>query len=415
MKALFAASLVALCTGTAYAAPGAESDNTKNNLEQMGFQDSYSKTLTVCPSGCAYSKISDGFTAALNAAHKTLNHSIIVLKIADGTYTETNQIYNNDPLGSFVKIEGNVSQPSRVVVNFTNVRGTNFSGFITSNGGILGSLDGVTLNAIGAQATHTGQQTAWHEQSYGAGVSATSGGIIHLGRHVVINHFYYGVVADDGGVVEARDGGVTVTDAGDVAFMARGNGVISCPSCTARRASDMTSPDTARLGFCFDAERGGALHIDGSTCTGAAVGGVYALTNGKVWAHGVRISAPLTSQVIGIYALSGGAVEAQNSVISGMGTGINAHDTGFIECDACVVEASAGDNITADGGTFVGSGVKSTNAKNGWGFHAFHQGVMRLYGVLSRTQGNARGPFSAESAGSRNGMPYTASSLFVAD
>ena len=128
------------------------------------------------------------------------------------------------------------SDNSKVVINFTGIKGTNGGGFVADAGGIIGMIDGVTLNGVGAQSAHTDTSTSWYDQSYGAGIAASNGGVIHLGTHVTVNHFYYSVVADDGGVIDARGGGVTGTDAGDVNFMARGNGVIVCVPCTADRA-----------------------------------------------------------------------------------------------------------------------------------------------------------------------------------
>jgi len=381
-------------------------------VSNIGLQTVYQSTITVCASGCNYSSVVDGFNAALNASHRLATHGVVMVQIADGTYRERGQVFTNDPASSAVQIIGNLADKSRVQVNFTNIAGTNQSGFIAVGGGQIGLIDGLTINGVGAQATNTAMQTTWKNQSFGAGIIAQGGSVINLGPHLDIEHFYYGVEADDGGVVNARSGGVTAGDAGDVAFMARGNGVIVCPSCTANRASDMTDPNTARLGFCFDAERGGALYIDGSTCTGAAVGGVYALTNGKAWAHGVTVSKPLLSSAIGIYALSGGAIEAQGSTITGMGTGSNSHDGGWVECNGCSITRSSGDNVIADGGLFLASGAKNTGA-GAYGYHAIHQGTMRLYGAVSNTGDNAAGNFSAEPNGTQNGVAFSASSIFV--
>ncbi|WP_143412370.1 hypothetical protein [Gluconobacter sp. DsW_056] len=384
-------------------------DRAVNNIR---LQTVYQRTITVCASGCNYASVVEGFNAALNASHRLATHGVVTVQIADGTYRERDQVFTNDPASSAVQILGNLADKSKVQINFTNIASTNQSGFIAVGGGQIGLIDGLTINGVGAQATNTAMQTTWKNQSYGAGIIAQGGSVINLGSHLDIEHFYYGVEADDGGVINARLGGVAAGDAGDVAFMARGNGVIVCPSCTANRASDMTDPNTAKLGFCFDAERGGALYIDGSTCTAAAVSGVYALTNGKAWAHSVTVSKPLLASAMGIYALSGGAIEAQGSTITGMGTGINSHDGGWVECNGCSITRSSGDNVIADGGLFLASGAKNTGA-GAYGYHAIHQGTIRLYGAVSNTKGNAAGNFSAEGAGTQNGVAFSASSIFV--
>ncbi|KXV48805.1 hypothetical protein AD945_06140, partial [Gluconobacter albidus] len=209
-------------------------------MSNIGLQTVYQRTITVCASGCNYSSVVDGFNAALNASHRLATHGVVTVQIADGTYNETGQVFTNDPASAAVQIVGDVTDESKVQINFTNISGTNQNGFIASGGGQIGLIDGLTINGIGAQASNTSTQTTWKDQSFGAGIVAQGGSVINLGSHLDIEHFYYGVEADDGGVVNARLGGVAAGDAGDVAFMARGNGVIVCPSCTANRASDMT-------------------------------------------------------------------------------------------------------------------------------------------------------------------------------
>lgn len=381
-------------------------------IKSLGFSEEFITKINVCKSGCNYSKVEDGFAAAISSAHKILGHGYIRLMIADGTYIETNQLYTNDPAGAAVQIIGNTIDNSKVVLNFTNVKGNNYNGFSASNGGIIGLIDGVTLNAIGAQSNHTLISTSWYPQSYGSGIQAANGSVIRLGKHITINHFYYSITADDGGVIEARQGGVTGTDAGDVNFMARGNGVIVCVSCHADRAVDMTDPSQAILGECYDAERGGALYIDGSTCTNPNVTGVIALSGGHAWAHGVNVSLPLRPHnSTGLLATENGMIEAQDSTLTGMANGVYAQTAGTIECDRCNIQGSYNDNVVADGGEVMGTATMSRGSQTGYGYHAFHQGRMHLFGVVSLTSGNRLGNFSVEAAGIANGATFTASSI----
>ncbi|KXV51674.1 hypothetical protein AD945_00055 [Gluconobacter albidus] len=95
-----------------------------------------------------------------------------------------------------------------------------------------------------------------------------------------------------------------------------------------------------------------------------------------------------------------------------MGTGINSHDGGWIACDNCSITGSSGDNVLADGGLLLASNAKNTGA-GAYGYHAIHQGTMRLYGAVTGTSGNVAGNFSVESGGTQNGAPFGASSIFV--
>ena len=174
----------------------------------------------------------------------------------------------------------------------------------------------------------------------------------------------------------------------------------------------MTDPSTAVLGEGFDAERGGSLYIDGSTCTNPNVACVIALSGGKAWAHGMTISSPLRPQSsYGLLATETGMIEAQNSVMTGMYSGINAANGGAIECDSCTITGSYGDGVSSDGGIVWGVGVSSQGSQTGSGFHAFHQGVMHLFNVVSNATGNKLGGFSVEPAGTESGIPYAASSI----
>ena len=380
-------------------------------------------TLTVCASGCAYKTIRAAWDSATERAHSRQVKSTI--SIGDGNYTETGQFYTDDPADKYVRIVGDTANSAKVVINFTNVGGTGFGGFVVSAGGQIGLIDGVTLNAVGAiegstadkmTGNETATGTSWKAQSYGAGIGAAGpGSLITLGSHVTVNHFYYGLFADNGGMVNAERGGVTVTDAGDVDIMARGNGVIVCTPCTVNRAADSTHTAVANLGSGFDAERGGTLYIDGSTSSNTRTACINALTNGAAWAHDIKCLGGLSGQGQGIAAVEGGTIETfgtTGSTVTGYKNGIYAGAGGYVDVTQAKVSANSGDGISVDGGKLTGSSASSTG-NAGYGLHLFHQGNAVLFTTLANLKGNKAGQVAVEAAGTRNGYAYQGSSLVI--
>lgn len=376
-------------------------------------------TWTVCASGCNYTDpVTAGYAAV---AVKRLNNAIITIQIADGTYTEPNQFYTQCACGAFVQFIGDTANPAAVVLNFTGGAGTNLGGFVASDGGQIGLVDGLTINQVGAQTVENSFGTYWVPQSYGAGVAAAGGGsFVGLGSHLFIHSFYYGVVADDGGMVRALQGGVTATDAGDVDFMARGNGVIVCNGCVANRAADNT-PGGAVLGACFDAERGGALYVDGSTCSNHLVGGIVGLTGGHIWGHQLTVGASLTGTGNGANIWEYASAELGGSTFSG--ANVNCLDiTGYADIGpsgthTTTCTGASGDGIVSDGGTITGSNV-SSKSNGGYGLHALHQGKMIIFNNATPAllTGNTSGPGAADPAGVAPAgawATYAASSLNV--
>jgi hypothetical protein len=350
------------------------------------------ETLNVCQVGCAYPTVRSAWNVAISRAR--FGGVVSTIHIADGTYTETDQFYTDSPAGKFVHIVGNTTDNSRVVINFTNIGGTGLGGFIVSAGGRIGLIDGVTLNGVGAisgstVSNMTGNETAtgtvWNAQSYGAGIGAAgTGSLITLGAHVRVNHFYYGLFADNNGMVDAEQGGVTATDSGDVNMMARGNGVIICTPCTVNRAADTTHTSVAMLGSGFDAERGGTLYIDGSTSVNSYHACINALTNGAAWAHDIKCSGGLNGQGYGFQVTEGGFIETfgtTGSTVTGYTTGIYVGAGSGMDVTDAKVSANSGDGIVVDGGRLTGSGASSTG-NTGYGLHLFHQGNAVLFSTL---------------------------------
>ncbi|WP_336947227.1 hypothetical protein [Asaia sp. HN010] len=389
-----------------------------NDMSRLGFQTSYATTINVCSSGCAYSSVRQAVAQAVTNAHRLFVTGVVNVNIADGTYAEADQIFTNDPYGKYVRIIGNASNPGNVVLKFTNTKGTNLGGFSAYNGGRFGLIDGVTLttpaDGTGPLASvDSSGRNIWNAQSYGSGVQAYgAGSAISLGSHVVIQNFYYGVVADNNGGIDAPGGGVSVTKSGDANYMARGGGVIVCTPCAGSDASDYTAPSTAILGMNFIAERGGSLYIDGSSGSGSLVSGVLALSNGAGWAHNVTLTGGLNSGGNGFAVAEGGVLELTGSSATGYKNGLSAKSAGFISADGASSAANQ-IGVLADGGRIEGNGVTITNNTN-YGIQALHQGSVVMYGTVSKMSGNAAN-FSQQAAGtqSASNTTYTASSIDV--
>lgn len=376
-------------------------------------------TYTVCASGCMFTDPVTAGYAAINA--RRIGSQIITVQIADGVYSEVNQFYTQNPIGGLVQFIGDTANPGAVVLNFTNVAGNNGGGFVANAGGQIGLIDGMTINAVGAQSANTGTGTQWIAQSYGSGIAASGGGsYITVGSHVAVNHFYYGIVADNNGSVIAPGGGVTATDSGDVNFMARGGGVIVCNGCHASRAADTTTGQVI-LGACFDAERGGSLYVDGSTCSGYRVGGIVGLTGGHIWAHTMTVGASLTGAGNGANIWEASSAELDGSIFSGATNNCVDVASGYASIANVSCTGATSDGIYVDlGGRISGNNVNSHN-NGGYGLHASHGGIMELFATYSLLIGNTAGAVASDPAGTSqttggttiSGATYAASSVFL--
>lgn len=373
-------------------------------------------TWTVCASGCLYSSPLD----AWNAAQSTnfLNGAWLTISIADGTYNLNNQFFTSIDKTQNVRVVGDTADPSKVILNFTNTKGTNLSGFAAYKGGKIGLIDGVTIQAptdgTGSLAsTDSSGRHIWNSQSYGAGVQAYGAGSnITLGAHVVIRGFYYSLTADNNGGIDAPSGGVSMSIAGDVNAMARGGGVIVCTPCSATDASDYTDP-TNTLGSNYDAERGGSLYIDGSTGSKSLVNGIVGLTGGHIWAHNTVFSGSLISgSGSGAWVTGNSSAEFMGAKFSGYLNGVLSQSGGEAFIDACAITANT-NGAVADGGHISGAGATIANNTT-YGIQALHQGSVVLFKTYANMSGNGTN-FSVQSAGTQSvsGTSYAASSIDV--
>ena len=373
-------------------------------------------TWTVCASGCTYTSPLTAWNAAVSA--NFISGATLTVSISDGTYNISDQFYTGTANTHHVKVVGNTTTPARVVLNFTNAKGTKLSGFAAWNGGQIGLIDGVTiqqpLDGTGALASvDSSGRHIWNNQSYGGGIQAYGAGSnIQVGSHVVIKDFYYSMVADNNGSIDAPNGGVTMSVAGDVNAMARGGGVIVCTPCSATDVSDYTDPDI-QLGSNYDAERGGSLYIDGSTGSKSLISGIVGLTGGHIWAHNTTFTGSLISgSGNGAWITGNSSVEFTGSRFSGYNNGVNATTGGEAAIDNCTITGNTV-GVLADGGHINGNSATITNNTQ-YGIQALHQGNVVLFGTYSKMSGNGTN-FSTQAAGTQSvsGTSYAASSIDV--
>lgn len=343
-------------------------------------------TLTVCATGCDHAEPLAAWVAA--AARVQQPGESVLIKISDGTYAVHDQFFTDCPCTERIQVIGNPGAPERVVLDFVNITGTNFSGFAANNGGRIGLVDGVLIKGNGAR---TGR-TEWRRDSYGSAVLAEgSGSSVNLGPHVVVDGFYYGILADQGGRVTAD--GSTFRNAGDANLLARFGGVIQCRGCNARTAAHVFGNGAETLGYNALAE-GGSLYVDGSSFADAQVACVAAQSNGIAWAHRVTATGCLGS---GARASQNGFLELNNAHLSHSAVGVYATTGGGLNLDAAEMDHNTREGVLLDGGHAAGSRV-SVHDNGASGIKVMKQGRGEFYKTGPLLTGNAAGPVSVERA-----------------
>lgn len=416
-------SLTALCIGSAVYAQSDEenftsaSDTTRKINEtsatappRPGFVNRPT-AWTVCRTGCTYTDPMTAWNAAM--AVQTFGPQKITISVADGTYDITRQFESAAPSGASVSLIGNTTDNSRVVFNFTNIKGTNHHGFYAHDGGNIGLVDGITMNGVDAIISATETGITWNKDSYGAGFYAFGPSRINLGAHLAINRFYYSVLADDGGFVSAPHGGVTATYAGDVNFLARHNGVIDCEGCSASYAAD-TTWSGATLGCNYMAEDGGEINVTGSTGQYSLVGAVCARTGGHGWASNFTGKGGLGGQVgSGLDVRENGTISAGSSTYTGYAIGAWIQLGGYANVDSCAFRENRDDGIYVTSFGKVEGNAVTITGNGGFGIHLQGQSSAILYNTLKTDIQNKGGLAYVETAGTRNGYSYAASSLYL--
>lgn len=338
-------------------------------------------TRTICAAGCDFPSL----VAARDWVYGRIvvGNAALTLRIADGVYDEADQIFITGETWKRVRIIGNVADPAAVVLNFPAAGG--LPAFGITRGGGLDLIDGVTVNGVGARR----DRTTWAAGANGAAFLVTgSGSHLRAGGHVVVNDFYYGVLADHGGSFRG-EAGFTVNKAGDCSFLARFNGAIQCEGCRAHTAAHVFTNaygEREALGWNFLAEAGGTFVIDGARGTDAEIGGVGALLNGKGWAHAVEVSG---SNGPGATALARGVLDFSHSRSHHNKAGGIARK-GELDVSASTFSDNAFDGLLADGGTIEGRAV-TVRDNGGFGYRSVSRGYLRAFRSLGTTSGNAAG------------------------
>lgn len=140
------------------------------------------------------SDYSDINEALLYLDDKSISSSAYVtIQIADGTYSNYQTVYVSHTDGSQIKILGNASSPSNVVIEFAS----NQSGITCNEGSHLFSIDGVTLKGDGT----------------GTGVRASRNSSLAMGANVIIDGFHTGINAVWGSQIVAGSG-ITIKNNG---------------------------------------------------------------------------------------------------------------------------------------------------------------------------------------------------------
>jgi len=358
----------------------------------------------MCASGCTYSSILD-FAAWINTISIVGNYQI-VLNISAGTYpasgSYTTYVDMHGPNWSRVQIIGAGS--GSTVLNFNNLNNLNNPAFFARDGATLRFINGLTINGIGGRTgTHT-----WANLSAGAAFSVQGNGAVHAGGDMIMNDWYYDVLADMGGYF-LGDAGVTGNRAGDANFLARHGGSIHCERCAANGAGDVTN----NLGFNFLAETGGHLWADGSVAKGGLFGGFCASAGGTAWYHNVTAT---EGSGAGIFAFLGGILFADGSTSSGNLIGVKAITNGKITASNVRSRNNISDGYHIDHGYFEGYD-DTASGNGGYGAFIVDGAWARFFKSSSLFENNAKGKsfvdLGAACSSTTDTDCHTASSILI--
>ena len=352
-----------------------------------------SATWTVCAVGCTYSTMAAVWTK-LDATLAIAPTASIDIVLSRGVFEQGFALSTVKDLSN-VHIRGDCTTPGGTVLRFTNIVGNNGSGFRTESGGKIGRLDApgvdcLTIQGVGARIG----RSEWADQSYGAGAFALgTGSTIHFGPKVVVDGFYYSVLADQGGRFVGNRS--TYKNAGDSNLLARFGGVIECQFCTLATASHVFNNAYGALealGHNALAEGSASLYVDGSTATDAQIACFASHTGATVWAHAVS---GIRCIVYGASADQGGVMEIGHSKFAQNGTGVHAGSGGILNIDFVESNNNTYDGMLLDGGRAVGSGFNGHN-NGGVGVKVLKQGKGELYATMPLLLNNTGGPFYVE-------------------
>lgn len=213
-----------------------------------------------------YTTIQDAFDFLANKS--IVAGTTVEIKVADGTYTVANSITVDHPNGNQIKLIGNITTPSNCILQFNST-----DGVYVPVGCCLKEINGFELQKLGAKTNF--------------GIFTFGGEISKVGPMIVVDNFYYGVSALNGGVVYADGTSVTdrvlVTNAGDVAFWSVSGSFMSCVYGEAQYAND--SPNN--LGGGFVAEFSSAMVANYAKAFGCYLCGFASQSSSSIRAWGM--------------------------------------------------------------------------------------------------------------------------------
>lgn len=353
---------------------------------------------SVCSTGCRFASPLDAWAAA--RAYVAFGpYSSITINVADGVYSLNAPMITEEPGTSSIHFVGNLANPSAVQFNYPNITGNNGSAVIALNGGRFGNsntpgMNGIAVTGYGAQV----DRQTWKDQSYGAAfLSLGSGANIHIGGAMIVSHFYYSVLADEGGRFVGDPGG-QYAFAGDVNLLARHGGVIHCLTCHMTTAAHILPNNGGEFGFNIMAEAGGAVYADGSTGTDAQVACFAAQTSASMWAHDVTGS---NCGAAGGRVVQGAFAEFTRAKFYNSGVGIIVYSNGNASVDGAELYSNKFEGLHAIGGQAYGNNLYSHD-NGAWGVKGEKGSRIELYNSLATITGNTAGPVFNET-----GVPCT--------
>mgnify|MGYP003362170080 CR=1 FL=1 len=300
--------------------------------------------------------------AALSAIASWEIYGAVVIHVADGSYTVPTSLILNHPYGDHISLLGDAAHPSGCKLRFPGINGIEAS---------MGSH----WNAVnGFELINTGKKSSFGISTYGGQINA-------VGPNIIVDNFYYGIAALDGGRINANGTSATnrveVRNAGDVGIWAISHSFVS-----ATYAYVHDTVDAAHmLGGGIVAEFASTIVANNATSThnflaniisqsGSAIrawNGVY--DSAGILTNGTRNPNPRT--VANAITNSVGAMEIFGSTLThSLGFGNMSDGTGYL-FGGVGASTYAGNmlgdmnmpvNIGGDGSMHVGSGALSIDA-----------------------------------------------------
>lgn len=223
----------------------------------------------------------------------------VQIKIADGTYTLSASIYAAHPNGDQIEIIGNEANPELCVL-----QASTSDGIYLPAGFRLKRLNGVKF----VNTTVKSAATPY------LGILTDGGTYMKVGPRVIVDNFYYGLAARNGGKIFAPGDAtnhVVVTNAGDIGIWAFNNSFVDC------RYADVS--------YCDDYAANGLG------------GGIVAEFSSNIQANNVRTH---HNALCGFSVLSGSSIRAWSSISDYNKHGVITGSNGVIELfgtPACIV------------------------------------------------------------------------------